>query len=243
MHMKLIAKCILLFLMILGIQAWSELQHVLALMVIFITVALIKIEGSGFQQYGFQISEKTRKYFLLSLFLAFFYTTVTIFLPGSMSKFEAYPPYYSIETLEKVLAVLLEAVAFEIVFRGYIQTTLTEVFDFPYAALITSIMFTICIVSAGVNAYGLILTLLIVLSAFAESIFLCILFKKTETLLCPILYSASVIFLDTITPLKPISSEYTHITSIVLYILFILMSQYYLNVEKDSEVYTDYNAL
>lgn len=243
MYIKLIAKCILLFLMILGIQAWGGLHYVLTLMVIFITVILIKIEGGSFQRYGFQISEKIRIYFLLSLFLAFFYTTVIIFLPGIMSNFEAYPSYYSIETLEGAFAILLEVVAFEIVFRGYIQTSLTEILDFPYATLITSIMFTICIVPTSVNASGLIFTLLIVLSAFAESIFLCILFKKTKTLICPILYSASVIFLDAITPLKPISSEYAHITSIVLYIFFILMSKYHLNEENDSEVYTNDSVL
>jgi hypothetical protein len=62
-------------------------------------------------------------------------------------------------------------------------------------------------------------------------VFLCIFFEKVKTLLCPIVYSATVTFLYTFTPLKPISSEYSILIWIVPYIFFVLILQIY-KVEK-----------
>lgn len=226
MPMKLIAKCLLLFLIILGIQAWNELRYVLILIVIFSTITLIKTEGGNFQQHGFHVPETIVKYFLLSLFLAVFYVTITIFLSGSTGKFEAYPPFYPFEILESISTTLLNAVVTEIVFRGYIQISLMSILDFSHAITATSIMFTLYMLPAsltGPQSASLILVMLSILSIFMESMFLCSFFNRTKTLLCPIMYNTSVNFLYTTTPIRPISSEYGMIASVSLYIFFILV--------------------
>jgi hypothetical protein len=58
--------------------------------------------------------------------------------------------------------------------------------------------------------------------------FLCVLFKKTKTLLCPIVYSATVTFLYAFTPVKPILSEYVILIWIVPYMFFALILQLYM---------------
>jgi membrane protease YdiL (CAAX protease family) len=198
-----------------------ELQPVLALATIFVVILLIKIERGCFKKYGFQVPEKTGRNFLFSISLTFFYVTIITFLPGIFGTFEVYPPYYPSEILENTFIILLNAALSEIVFRGYIQTSLMTVLRYSYANVITSAMFTAYVLSASLPGSSHLI--LAASSIFLESIFLGALFKKTKTLLCPVIYNAGITILTAITPIKPIANkDITLAISAILHILFIL---------------------
>jgi membrane protease YdiL (CAAX protease family) len=239
-----VIKCFFLFILAFGLQqivtafsyispSYEWLQYIIFLMVICISILIIKAEGASFREYGFLMPEGVSRYFWASLFLAVFYVFVIIFLPGSVAGLEAFPPVsISLNLFLMTVSILLSSIAAETIFRGYIQTSLTNAYGFSKALIISSIMFTLYMLLmpfyVGVTSTTLFYN---AISLFAESVFLCFLFKKTKTLLCPIIYSASVTLLYTFTPLKPISSEYAIVFLVIPYIFFVPLV-YFLRVER-----------
>lgn len=235
-----VIKCFFLFILTFGLQqirsAFSYispsaewLQSIIFLVATCIPILIIKTEGASFREYGFLIPEGISRYFWASLFLAFFYVCTIIFLPGSVVGLEASPPVsISLSFFLTTASILLSSVAAETVFRGYIQTSLTNAYGFAQALIISSIMFTLYMLPMPLYVeVGSTMFFHTAPSLFAESIFLGIFFKKTKTLICSITYSTSATFLYTFTPLKPITSEYAILILVIPYIFFVLIMQFF----------------
>jgi membrane protease YdiL (CAAX protease family) len=205
----------------------SAISSLASLGIALIIVLLIGAERSGFGEHGFLTPNRSNRLLAISLFLAFLFALVAIFVPGGLSGFEALPGApISWNLLFTSGTTLLAVIAAETVFRGYIQTDLENAYGFSVALTAVSIMFTLYMLPISlystVDSGGLIR---LSLPFLADSIFLCYFFKETKTLLCPIAFATTVTLLETFTPLVPTSSEYTSLVSLVCYIFMVPIMQ------------------
>lgn len=192
-----------------------------------ITLLLIRFERFGFPQHGFLVPKRAKRLLTVSLFLAFLYVLVVLFLPGGISGFEALPgTSISWGFLFSAASVLLAVFAAETVFRGYIQTDLDKAFGSYASMAVVSIMFTLYMLPIT-QYFTASLTELLYLSLplFAESVFLCFFFKETKTLLCPIAFATTVTLLEMFTPLEPTAVEYTTLVSLICYAFLVPLMQ------------------
>jgi membrane protease YdiL (CAAX protease family) len=229
----------MIFLLIFGVQsalnfivhansALTENSPLLSALVSTIAaIILIKSEGSKFNEYGFRLPGNSLGYILFSFSLALIYIISVIFLQGAFSTFEVLPVTASLsDTSLIVLMNLMIGIGVETVFRGYILTKLDKLYRFFPAAMISSFLYVIYMfaqVFRNADVATSLLTLLLTL--FAESFFLCILFVKTRTLLCPIVYFTSVASLQRFTPLVVTAREYEALFVIVTYVFLVLVVQ------------------
>lgn len=220
-----VRSCVLLFFLVFGINqiidalkffvllsGWlQDLAYMLA-QVLFIcaSIVLIKAEDSNFEEHGFLIPNDLNGYLSISLILALVYVFITIFLPGNLMGFEAFPASQPFYVSAGVMNSLLTSVASESVFRGYIQKNLTRFYGFLQALLIASVMFALYkfpfLSYVGLDAATIWYTALFFL---LEGFFLGFFFQKTGTLICPITFYTTISFLQYFTPLKVVTTEYT----------------------------------
>jgi membrane protease YdiL (CAAX protease family) len=202
-----------------------------------ITVLLIRFWGFGFREHGFFIPKRAKRLLTVSLFLAFLYVLVVIFVPGGMSGFEALPGVQiSWGLLFSMGSVLLAVFAAETVFRGYIQTDLEKIFGSYATLIVVSIMFTLYMLPVTQYfATGLTGLIYLSLPLIAESLFLCFFFKETKTLLCPIAFATTATILQRITPLEPSTIEYTALVSLICYTLLVpIMQEFMADVKEQN---------
>ena len=205
----------------------SGISSFASLGIALIVVLLIGSERSGFGEHGFLTPNRLNRLLAISLFLAFLFTLVVIFVPGGASGFEALPGApISWDLLFTCGNTLLAVIAAETVFRGYVQTELENAYGFSLALTVVSIMFTLYMLPLSVYSTvdsGSLIRLSLPL--LADSIFLCYFFRETKTLLCPIIFATTVTLLETFTPLVPTSGEYTSLVSLVCYIFLVPVMQ------------------
>lgn len=170
---------------------------------------LMRREGSSFRRYGYSWPEETRKYMTISLLLAVLYSFITIITPGISTGFDVFPSPSLTEVFLPVLLALVSSFTSETVFRGYIQSKLTKIGGFPLALLITSIMFALY--ELTLFPFNLFRFLFEILSFLILGIFLGILFYRTKTLLCPIIFYFTILTLRLLIPIKAITSEYAEL--------------------------------
>jgi len=230
-----IVKCFLLFILVFGFgQITNALGYVLQfpewlrtgvyfstqILLLCISILFIRTENSSFRGHGFLLPEGAGMYVSASVFLALLYIIITIFLPGSLTGFEAFPTAIPPSGfLLVVVNILLASTATETIFRGYIQTNFTKAYGFFTALLVNSVMSTLYLfplssvadTSSTIVFYSL-------LSLFAESIFLSIFFAKTKTLLCTATYSTIASLLYNFTPVKAITTEYAPLILVITYV-------------------------
>jgi len=213
-----------------------------------ITVLIIRFADRGFGDRGFLMPKRANRLFSVSLLLAFVYVLVVIFVPGSVSGFEAAPSVpISWGLLFSAGSIILAVVAAEVVFRGYVQTGLEKALGSYVSIAVVSVLFTLYMLP--VTAYftadsrevlGLALPFL------AESLFLCFFFRETKTLLCPMAFAATATILETITPLEPTAVEYTTLASLLCYIFLVPIMQMFIAEVKEqnarSEVVPDLDS-
>ncbi len=108
------------------------------------TVLFIRFGGSSFRERGFQMRKRAKRLLTVSVFLAFLYVLVVIFVPGGISGFEAVPSApISWGLLLSAGSIVLAVVAAETVFRGYVQTDLEKAFGSYVSMAVVSLMFTL----------------------------------------------------------------------------------------------------
>ena len=201
------------------------------------TVLLIRFGDHGFRERGFLIPKRANRLFSVSLFLACVYVLVVIFVPGSGSGFEASPPVtISWRPLFSAGSIILAVVAAEAVFRGYVQTDLEKAFGSYVSIAIVSVLFTLYMLPVTVY-FTADSTEVIRLSLplLAESLFLCLFFRETKTLLCPIAFVATVTILKAFTPLEPTSIEYTTLVSLMCYVFLVPIMQMFIAEVKEQD--------
>ena len=233
-----IARCVVLFLLVFGLHQGVEflinadpslgwLRAPTFFTIALVAILFVKAEGSGFREHGFLIPCGAKRLLTISLFLAVLFVLMTLFVPGAMSMFEAVPgALWSWELLFAGGSILLASVAAETVFRGYVQTNLTDAYGFSIALITVSVMFTLYMLPITLySALDLTEFLRQALPLFTASVFLCFLFKEARTLLCPIAFAATVTILITFTPLEATAVEYTAPVMIVTYVVLIPIMQ------------------
>jgi membrane protease YdiL (CAAX protease family) len=213
-----------------------------------ITVLVIRFADRGFGERGFFMPKRANRLFAVSLLLAFVYVFVVIFVPGSVSGFEAAPGVaVSWGLLASAGSIILAVVAAEVVFRGYVQTGLEKVLGSYVSIAVVSVLFTLYMIP--VTTYFTVdstQVLRLALPLLAESLFLCFFFMETKTLLCPIAFAATATILETITPLEPTAIEYTTLVSLMCYVFLVpIMQMFIAEVEEQdarSEVVPDLDS-
>jgi membrane protease YdiL (CAAX protease family) len=236
-------KSLLLFALVFGVQqiisiltriyvshGWLQNVAYLPTQVLFIYASLLfmKKENISFRKQGFLMPDGANMYFSIAILLALVYVLATIFLPGILAVFENLPTFsLSASFFLTIGVVLLSSFATEITFRGYIQTNLKRAYGLLPALLINSIMSTSHMLSlpyyieaASTNTFYAVPIL------FAENTFLSMFFLRTKTLLCPITYSASIVILYIITPLRALAAEYIPLVQIATYVFLIPLMQF-----------------
>jgi membrane protease YdiL (CAAX protease family) len=203
----------------------SGIGSLVSIGIISISIVFIKAKGLDFREHGFHLPKKANRLLATSLFLAVLYVIIVIFLPGAASGFEAFPSApISLDLLFAAGSFLLAAIAAETILRGYVQTSLDNAYGFPAALIVVSVMFTLYMLSIRVYSTADSTELIrLSLPTFAESTFLCFFFKETKTLLCPIVFAATVTILQTFTPLQPTATDYATVVSILCYIALTLI--------------------
>ena len=187
------------------IPEWLQLFAHAAIHVVFIgaSIMLIKAEGSSFREHGFWLPNNSSRYFSISALLALVYILITLFLPGSIMDFEAFPAIPLPSVFLEIVSILLTSLATETVFRGYIQTNLTRVYGSFSAICISSLMFALYKFPLswlpGLDTTSVLYN---ALSPFIASIFLGFLFQKAKTLACPVTFYAALLLLSSLTPLR-----------------------------------------
>ena len=176
---------------------------------ILLLVLLMRKEVSNFREYGYLWPEETRKYAVISLLLAILYSFVTIFMPGISTGYDIFPSPSFTEGFLAILVALTASLTSETIFRGYIQSNLTKLGGFPLALLITSVMFALY--EFTLLPFNLFHFFREVLSSLGVGIFLGILFYRTKTLLCPIIFYFTILTLKLLTPIRGVTSEYTEL--------------------------------
>lgn len=189
---------------------------------IILLVLLMGKESSNFRGYGYLWPEETRKYMAMSLSLAVLYGFVTIFIPGISTGYDVFPSPSSTEVFLWILLVLVASFTSETIFRGYIQSKLTKLSGFPLALLATSMMFALY--ELTLFPFNLFHFFYEALSFLVVGIFLGILFYRTKTLLCPIIFYFTILIPKHLLPIKPTTSEYAALLfNIVALILSLLL--------------------
>jgi membrane protease YdiL (CAAX protease family) len=213
-----------------------------------ITVLVIRFADRGFGERGFLMPKRANRLFGVSLLLAFVYVFVVIFVPGSVSGFEAAPAVpVSWGLLFSAGSIILAVVAAEVVFRGYVQTGLEKVLGSYVSIAVVSVLFTLYMIP--VTTYFTVdstQVLRLALPLLAESLFLCFFFRETKTLMCTIAFAATARILEAITPLEPTASDYTTLVSLLCYLFLVpIMQMFVAEVEEQdarSEVVPDLDS-
>jgi membrane protease YdiL (CAAX protease family) len=175
---------------------------------VVILVFLIGKENSDFEGYGFLWpEEEALKYVVVSLLLAVFYNFVIIIVPGILAGYDVYPSVPSAKVLPVILLSLVATFAAETIFRGYVQSKLTKLSGFPRALIATSVMFTLYTLHFLPFDFSRFTSE--VLSLFIMGIFLGVLFYRTKTLLCPIIFYFVASVLESLIPVRTVGSEYS----------------------------------
>lgn len=251
-----VIKCLIIFLLAFGLhQTANFLLNAdpslgwTSSLVLFTTALLpllfIKFEGADFGKHGFLAPPRTRRLLTMSLFLAVLYVLIVLFIPGSMSWFEATsPPRLSLDLLYAGGSIVLASFATETILRGYAQTKLTSTYGFFVAAIAVSAMFTLYMLPITLySTFDMAALLGQALPLLAESVFLCFLFRETETILCPIVFTATVILLETFTPLRAISTEYSVSLTIIVYVVLVPIMQVFVGDVRKQNVKFDETAI
>jgi membrane protease YdiL (CAAX protease family) len=222
-------------------QLLPSVQLIVQITYIIVLVLLIGKKNSSFKGYDYLWPEEASKYVAVSLLLAVWYNFATIFIPGLFSGYDIFPSLSSTEVFLAILLALVASFTSETIFRGYIQSKLTELSGFPLALLATSIMFTLY--TLPLLPFDLSRFFFEVLSFFVLGIFLGILFYRTKTLLCPIIFYFAVSILKPLTAVKPLTSEFSELflEFIALAISLLLLSV--LTVKKKQETSDDQDML
>jgi membrane protease YdiL (CAAX protease family) len=199
---------------------------------IIMLVFLIGKGNSNFERYGFLWPEETLKYLVVSLLLAVLYSFVVIIMPGISAGYDVYPSVPSMDALSVILLSLVASFAVEAIFRGYIQSKLTELSGFPRALIATSVMFTLYMLNFlpfdfSRFPYD-------VLSLFVMGIFLGVLFYRTKTLLCPIIFYFVASVLGSLIPIRTVGPEYLSLflECVALVISYLLLEVLVLKKEQ-----------
>jgi membrane protease YdiL (CAAX protease family) len=228
-------KCVLLFLLVLGFQwilislvnanflpQWVQTKAYLPSQALFIliSVLLMKSESASFREHGFSFPEGIDTFFAISVFLAALYALITVFFPGSIEGLEAFPAAsLSFDSFTTAIGILTASIAVEIVFRGYIQTSLTKAYGIRPALLVNSLMSTLYLFSLPLyTPTDSTMLPYAALTLFAESIFLSLFFDKTKSLIPPIAFSASLSLLYNFTPVRATPAAYTPVILVATYI-------------------------
>lgn len=189
---------------------------------IILLVLLMRKDSSNFGGYGYLWPEETRKYIAISLLLAVLYNFVTIFIPGIFTGYDVFPPPSFTEVFLGILLALVASFTSETIFRGYIQNKLTKLSGFPLALFTTSVMFALY--ELTLLPFNLFHFLCEILSFLVVGIFLGILFYRTKTLLCPIIFYFTILILKHLMPIKATTSEYAALLfNLVALILSLLL--------------------
>jgi membrane protease YdiL (CAAX protease family) len=207
-------------------------------------VFLIGKENSDFEGHGFLWpEEEALKYLVVSLLLAVLYAFVIIIVPGIFAGYDVYPSVSSEEILPVILLSLVATVAAETIFRGYIQTKLTKLIGFPEALIATSVMFALYMLNF--LPFDFSRFPFDILSFLIMGIFLGILFYKTKTLLCPIIFYFVALILELFIPARTVSSEYLNLflECVALAISYLLLEVLVLNKKhatlEDEEMFLE----
>lgn len=183
-------------------------------------IVFMKVKNCDFGKHGFLVPQSARRLLAMTLFLAVLSIVIVLFIPGAISGFEAVPsPPISLNLMFSGGSVLLASVATEMVFQGYIQTSLADAYDFNDVIIVVSIMFAMYMLPIALYlTLDPVALFLQSLPLFAEGVFLCFLFRETETLLCPIAFTTTIVLLGTFTPLEAMASDSTTLLTIVTYL-------------------------
>jgi membrane protease YdiL (CAAX protease family) len=187
---------------------WS-VYLVVQIAYVILLVLVIRKESSNFKEYGYLWPEEIHKYMFGCFLLAVLYGLVTVLLPGSFAGYDVFPSLSLTEFFLVILLALVASFTSETIFRGYIQSKLAKQNGFLHALLSTSIMFALY--ELPLLPFNLFSFFFEVFSLFLMGIFLGILFRRTKTLLCPITFYSTVLILKSVTPIKPVTSEYVQI--------------------------------
>jgi membrane protease YdiL (CAAX protease family) len=204
---------------------------------IIVLVLLIGKENSSFKEYGYLWPEEAWKYVAISLLLAVWYSFATVFIPGLFAGYDVFPSLPSTEVFLAILLVLVASFTSETIFRGYVQSKLTELGGFPLALFATSMMFTLY--ELPLLPFNLSRFFFDVLSLFVVGIFLGILFYRTKTLLCPMIFYFVISILKTLTPVKPVTSESSEVFLEFIALAVSLFLLGVLTVKKEQETLDD----
>jgi hypothetical protein len=189
-------------------------------MVLFL---FMRFTSSNFKKHGFFSPKNSGRLLALSLFLAFLYILIVLFVPGALSEFEALPTLpISWDTLFTIGSVLLATIATVAVFQGYIQTNVTNAYGFSIAVVAVTAMFTLF--SFPVTMFFTIDPAILfrqILLLAAQSVFICFFFMETETVLTPIVFTAAASLLAIFTPLQATSTDDVTLFSVMLYVLLV----------------------
>jgi membrane protease YdiL (CAAX protease family) len=192
---------------------------------IAILISLIGKENSNFEGYGFLWPEETLKYVVVSLLLAVWYSFVIIIMPGIFAGYDVFPSAPSTEVFSMILLSLVASFTAETIFRGYIQSKLTELSGFPRALIATSVMFTLYMLHF--LPFDFFRFPFEALSLFTMGIFIGALFYRTKILLCPIIFYFAASILESLVPVRTVNSEYS---SLFLECVALATSYFLLNV-------------
>jgi len=176
---------------------------------IILLVLLMRKDSSNFGRYGYLWPEEPRKYMAISLLLAVLYSFVTIIVPGIFASYDVFPSVSSTEVFLGILLALVASFTSETIFRGYIQRRLTKLSGFPPALLTTSIMFALY--ELTLLPFNLFHFFYEILSFLIVGIFLGILFYRTKTLLCPIIFYFTILIFKSVIPVRATTSEYAEL--------------------------------
>jgi membrane protease YdiL (CAAX protease family) len=171
-----------------------------------ILVLIIEREGVNAGKYGFLWPRESGSYFWSCSLLAVFYSIVAIFIPGIFSGYIVAPPAPVLQIFSAILPAFVTSLASETVFRGYVQRKLTKICGFPLSLLATSVIsafYAVPLLSFDPFHYAYQF-----LSFLALGLFLGVLFYRTRTLLCPVIFYFAVILIKLLTPVEPIASDY-----------------------------------
>jgi membrane protease YdiL (CAAX protease family) len=213
-----------------------------------ITLLIIRFTDRRFGERGFLMPKRANRLFSVSLLLAFVYVLIVIFVPGSVSGFEAAPGVtVSWGLLFSAGSIILAVVAAEVVFRGYVQTGLEKTLGSYVSIAVVSVLFTLYMLPVATYFTADSTDVLrLTLPLLAASLFLCFFFRETKTLLCPIAFAATATILETITPLEPTAAEYTTLVSLMCYIFLVPIMQMFIAEVKEqnarSEVVPDLDS-
>jgi membrane protease YdiL (CAAX protease family) len=209
--------------------------------ILLIPVLALRFAGGGFRERGFVIPKRANRLFSVSLFLAFVYVLVVIFVPGSVSGFEAGPGVpISWGLLFSAGSIVLAVFAAEAVFRGYVQTGLEKAFGSYVSFAVVSVLFTLYMLPISVYFIADSAEVIrLALPLLAEGLFLCFFFRETRTLLCPIAFAATATILVAITPLEPTAVEYTTLFSLICYIFLVPVMQMFVAEVKEQDARSD----